>query len=255
LLLASLTTALMAQGVAHAATLSYHNGPVLVSAKAVFIFWGPSFQNPASPDYLYARDQINFRNQFGTTPEYNVITQYYENPGKVHIQLTNLGAGTPDWFDTSTPPTNVTDAIVQGEVNRYLAAHAFNAETAYEVFIPSTSYSSDGSATSCGGPNLAYCAYHSFYSSGANSVMYAIVPSPSCAGCQVSGLTLQQNAQLLVCRETREAVTDPELNGWYTSNGGEADSQCGGFPPFVGTGGFYYGWEWSNASNACVKTR
>ena len=255
LCLASLTAALTAQGTARAANLSYHNGPVLVSAKAVFIFWGPSFQDPTSPDYQYARYQISFRNQFGTTPEYNVITQYYENPGMVHIQLTNLGSGTPDWFDTSTPPADVTDALVQGEVNKYLAKHAFNAAAAYEVFIPGTSYSSNGGSTSCGGPNLAYCTYHSFYSSGSNSVIYVIVPSPSCAGCQVSGLTLAQNAQLLVCHETREAVTDPEFNGWYARNGGEADSQCGGFPPFIGTGGFYYGWEWSNANSGCVKTR
>jgi hypothetical protein len=239
--------------------LTYHSpGPVILSAKVVFIFWGSSFQNPSSPDYQYAQTLIAFRNQFGTTPEFNVITQYYQNlgSGNQFIQLANLGSGSPDWFDTSTPPTNVTDAIVQGEVNAYLGSHAFNASTIYEVVIPSSSYSSDGNSTSCGGPSLAYCAYHGFFTSGSNAVKYSIQPYPSCSGCQVSGWTPVQNQEHFVCHETREAVTDQQLNAWYDLFGNEADDKCAWSPtPFIGTGGYSYQYEWSNASRACVKTR
>ena len=79
--------------------LTNHGGPVLTSAHVVFIFWGPTFNDMASPDNAYARTIQNFRNQFGTTPEYNTITQYGVRA------LTYLSAGTPDWFDNSTPPT------------------------------------------------------------------------------------------------------------------------------------------------------
>jgi hypothetical protein len=239
--------------------LVYHPpGPVILSAKAVFIFWGPSFQNVASPDYQYAQTLIAFRNQFGTTGEFNVITQYYQNlgSGNQFIQLTNLGSGTADLFDGSTPPTNVTDAIVQSEVNAYLATHAFDASTIYEVFIPSTSYSSSGNATSCGGPFLQYCAYHGFFNSGSNAVKYSIEPYPSCSGCQVSGWTAVQNQEHFVCHETREAVTDQQLDAWFDSRGNEADDKCAWSPtPFIGTGGYSYQYEWSNANNGCVKTR
>jgi hypothetical protein len=231
---------------------------VIISAKAVFIFWGPSFQNPTSPDYQYAQTLIAFRNQFGTTPEYNTITQYYQIIGgvKTFIQQNNLGSGTPDWFDTSTPPTNVTDAIVQAEVNSYLATHAVDYSTVYEVFIPRTSYSSNGSSTSCGGPSLAYCAYHGFFGSGASAVKYSIEPYPSCSGCQVSGWTDVQNQEHFVCHETREAVTDQQLNAWYDFFGNEADDKCAWSPtPFIGTGGYAYQYEWSNAARGCVKTR
>ena len=68
-----------------------------------------------------------------------------------------------DWFDTTNPPTNVTDAVVQSEVKAYIAGHGVDYNAIYEVFTPSTSYSSNGSSTSCGGPSLAYCAYHSNY--------------------------------------------------------------------------------------------
>ena len=136
--------------VTKATNLVNHGGPTITSAKVVLIFWGPSFNNPSSPDYTYAQTIINYRNQFGTTPEYNTITEYSG------IQQANLGSGTADWFDTSTPPTNVTDAAVRAEVNLYLASHAFNASAIYEVFLPSASYSSNGTSTSCGGPSLAY---------------------------------------------------------------------------------------------------
>ncbi len=103
------------------ALLTYHGGPTITSAKVVLIFWGPSFSNPGSPDFSYAQTLIAFRNQFGTTPEYQTITEYSG------ILLSNLGTGTADWFDTSAPPANVTDTAVRGEVNLYLASHSFDA--------------------------------------------------------------------------------------------------------------------------------
>jgi hypothetical protein len=237
---------------------TYQGGPVIISAKVVLIFWGPTFSNPASPDFQYAQTLQAFRNQYGTTGEYNVITQYYQLSGstKQFIQESNLAAGTADMFDTSTPPTNVTDALVQSEVSKYLGSHAFDNSTIYEVVIPSTSYSSDGSSDSCGGPHLQYCAYHGSYSSGSNSVKYAIEPYPSCGGCQVSGWTAAQNEEHFVTHETREAVTDPLGNGWWNRrNGNELDDQCAWSPtPFL-SGGYGYQYEWSNANNGCVQTR
>jgi hypothetical protein len=240
-----------------AVNLTYQGGPVIVSAKVVFIFWGPNFNNAASPDYQYAQTLRSYRDQLGTTPEYNVITQYYQNLGNGNqfIQLANLGSGTPDWFDASTPPTNVTDALVQGEVSAYLATHAFDASTIYEVVLPSASYSSSGGDTSCGGPNLAYCAYHGYFVSGANKVKYSIEPYPSCGGCQVGGWTAAQNQEHFVCHETRESVTDQQLNAWYDASGNEADDKCAWSPlPFIGTGGYGYQYEWSNASSSCVRS-
>ena len=149
-----------------------------------------------------------------------------------------------------------TDAIVQSEVLAYLATHAVDDSTIYEVFIPSTSYSSSGSQTSCGGPALAYCAYHSFFNSGGHAIKYSIEPYPSCGGCSLAGWTDVENQEHFVCHETREAVTDQQLNAWFDRVGNEADDKCAWSPtPFIGTGGFAYQYEWSNAASGCVKTR
>ena len=54
---------------AAASNLIYEGGPVIPVAKVVDIFWGPSFTNPASPDYQYAQGLIAYRNQLGTNRE------------------------------------------------------------------------------------------------------------------------------------------------------------------------------------------
>jgi hypothetical protein len=232
--------------------LSNHGGGVVVSAKVVFIFWGPNFANAASADHTYATTLQAFRNQFGTTGEYNVITQYSG------IQLANLGSGTADWFDTSAPPTKVSDATVQAEVNRYFSGGhgAYNSSTIYEVVLPSTSYSSSGGSSSCGGPHLSYCAYHGAYTGTSGTVLYSIEPYPSCSGCKVSGWNDAQNQEHFVCHETREAVTDPVNAWWNSSTGAEADDQCAWSPtPFIGTNGYAYQYEWSNLNHGCIRTR
>src|SRR5438874_424522 len=82
------------------------------------------------------------------------------------------------------PPTNVTDAILRGEVDKVLQTQTFDASAIYEVLLPPASYSSDGNSTSCGGPALAYCAYHGHYAGANGDTKYASIPYPSCGGCQ-----------------------------------------------------------------------
>jgi hypothetical protein len=231
-----------------AQNISYHGGPTITQAKVVSIFWGSEWGTNTNPSSL-AQGIYNFFGQFGTTPEYNVITQY---SGIQQTNLTNMF-----WVDTSNPPTNVTDADVTAEVTRYFASHAGpDDSTIYEVFLPSTSYASFGTSDSCGGPNLVFCAYHSNFSLSGHDVKYASMPFPSCGGCQSTGFTTEQNFDHFACHETREAVTDPDGTAWYDRRGNEADDKCAWSPaPFIGTGGYGYQYEWSNANSGCVKTR
>ena len=235
-------------GQAGASNLTNHGGPVIHSAHVVPIFWGPSWGTGGS-DSATATHIIQFFGQFGTNSHYATITQYYDSSG--NIQTSNLG--NTNWFDSSTPPTNVTDSAVQQEVLKYLSSHSFDASAIYEVFLPSTSYSSDGSSTSCGGPSLAYCAYHGHFSNGGRDIKYASMPYPSCGGCQSAGFTTAQNFDHFSCHETREAGTDEDLNAWYDRRGNEADDKCAWSPAPFTDSGYGYQYEWSNSAGACVK--
>ncbi len=234
-----------------ASNLSYHNGPVIHSARVVSIFWGPSW-GTGGADSATASHVVSFFNQFGSSSHWLPITQYGDTAGKV--QTTSLGNTT--WFDSSTPPANVTDAIVQQEVLTYLAQPGvtFDASTIYEVFLPRTSYSSNGTSTSCGGPSLAYCAYHGNFGSTFGDVKYASMPFPSCSGCiSNSAWSDGQNIDHFACHETREAVTDPDGTGWWDRRGNEADDKCAWTPsPFL-DGIYGYQYEWSNAVGGCVQ--
>ena len=235
--------------------MSYNNGPVLHQAKVVPVFWGSSatWGTNGAPSAL-TQTLVSFFTQFGTNAEYNVITQYYDFGGSV--QLTSLTSRY--WIDNSTPPTNVTDAAIQGEVSKYISQFGFDSNAIYEVFLPSSSYSSKGTQTSCGGPNLYYCAYHgNFTASNGSDVRYGSMPYPSCGGCQSAGFTPAQNFEHFISHETREAVTDPDGTGWWDSRGYEADDKCAWSPtPFVDSAtGYAYQYEWSNANHGCVKTR
>jgi hypothetical protein len=234
-----------------ATLMTNHGGSVIASPKVVLLFWGPSFNNAASPDYTYARTLQAYRDQLAFAPAWTDLQEY----GIIYVPTSGLGGGTPDWFDTSTPPTNVTDTNVRAEVNRYLASHAFDNSTVYEVVIPKTSYSSRGTSTSCGGPSLAYCAYSGFYSAASGTVKYTIQPYPSCSGCKVSGWSDVQNEEHFVFHETCDVVTNPEGTGWYDSSGAGVCDKCAWSPtPFL-DGGYGYQYVWSNANGGCVKTR
>jgi hypothetical protein len=245
------------QAIDMAVNLTYHGGDVINVAKVVCIFWGSTWASGGSDNSRATTIQA-FRNQLGTSSHYSMLTQYYDS---AYIQTSNLAGSQPDWFDTSNAlPSNgnVTDSVVQSEVKRYVAAHGYNGSTIYEVFlpkyVPGTStlvYSSDGSSTSCGGPGLAYCAYHSSYSSTAGYVKYSIEPYPSCSGCQVSGWTVVQNMTHFMVHETREAVTDARGSAWYDSSGNEADDKCAWTSLFL-ENGYGYQPEWSNAAGGCV---
>lgn len=254
------------------ANLLYHKGPVLTSAYVVPIYWGPSWSAAGSTDNAISSSLNNYIDGgttngaadlgFGITGEYNVITQYYQT-GPTYIMKSNLGALGGALYDASTPPANVTDADLQAEVLK-VTNNAPRTDTIYEVFLPASSYSSSGSATSCGGPKLTYCAYHGNFNYNLLDVKYASMPYPSCGGCQSLGFTATQNFEHFISHETREAVTDEDGTAWFDRRGYEADDKCAWSPaPFTdsSTGvnfdgtAFAYQYEWSNANSGCVKTR
>jgi hypothetical protein len=137
-------------------------------------------------------------------------------------------------------------------------------DTIYEVFIPSGYYSDDGTgAQSCGGTNLAYCAYHGNGDNASLSanVKYSIQPYPSCSGCHgLASWTAAQDEEHFIVHETREAMTDARLNAWWDRAGYEADDKCAWgtnlkflFSETSGTHTYGYQMEYSNSARACVK--
>jgi uncharacterized protein YdeI (BOF family) len=230
-----------------------HGGPVMAFAKVVCIFWGPSLSATSS----YVTELRSFRSSLsGLVSHTAMINQYNANQN-------NLVGTQADQFDTTNPSsTAVTDTMVQAEVAKFFGGGkngGYNTNTVYEVFIPNGYYSKDGSSTSCGGPSLAYCAYHSSGNGTTlpTNVKYSIEPYPSCSGCQASGFNTNQNAEHFMVHESREAFTDALGTAWWDPSGNEADDKCAWTGLFLQTAadGHTYGYqpEWSNSARACVQ--
>jgi hypothetical protein len=175
--------------------LTNHGGPVMNGGKLVCIFWGAI---PSS----YSSVMQAFRNS-AMVSHMGMLTQY-------GVSESTLVGSHADVFDPTPPSASrVTDVMVQQEVARVVGFTPPDLNTVYEVFIPSGYYSDDGTgATSCGGPNLQYCAYHS---SGDGSHLnanakYSIEPWPGCSGCAASGWTTNQNANHFMIHETRRRL-------------------------------------------------
>ena len=234
-----------------------HGGPVLTNAKVVYIFWGWA-SNTSDP---YVSELIAFRAS-GMINHIGMLKQYRSTGS------TGFVGTQPDVY-SATPPssTRVTDTMVMQKVNSSCAGlpGGCRTDTVYEVFIPAGYYSDDGTgATSCGGPNLQYCAYHS-YGDGLSlptNIKYSIEPYPSCSGCHgKANWTAFNDQEHFVVHETREAMSDEQLNAWYDRVGFEADDKCawGGatlaflFDENVGGHTYAYQMEYNNAGRNCVK--
>ena len=120
-----------------------------------------------------------------------------------------MGGSANDKFDTSTPPTNVTDAARAGRSQEVLQPAREDTSTIYEVFIPSTSYSSTAPAPPAADRASPTAPITATSPTARRDVKYSIEPYPSCSGCQISGFTPTQNADHFVIHETREAISDP----------------------------------------------
>jgi len=219
-----------------------HGGGVMNGGKVVCIFWGSI---PSS----YSSNMQSFRSSSsGIIAHVGMLGQY-------GVSESSMVGSHADVFDPNPPSsTRVTDAMVQSEVARTVGFNPASTNTVYEVFIPSGYYSYDGGSTSCGGPNLQYCAYHSSGDGShlATNVKYSIEPWPSCSGCAVSGWTTNENANHFMVHETREALTDPYGTSWYDSVGYEADDKCAWQGLFI-SGGFGFQPEYSNSTRTCVQ--
>lgn len=225
--------------------LSYHGGPVIITARETSLFWG-NWSGSDVPQHM-----TDFFGQFGMSGEYQVITQYYGGTSTNKIQLSNLGGF--NRFDTSTPPSTVTDTAAQQEIAKNFQNGNLgtpDASTVYFLYLPNGVTSTIGGSSSC----TAYCGYHSNFTYNGTVIKYAVMPYPSCTGCQgnaQSGLSIQAASLTIVSgHELREAATDSLGTAWYDRRGYEADDKCA-WQLFI-DGTFQHQKEWSNAKSGCV---
>jgi hypothetical protein len=279
--------------------VTYHGGPVMHSSGVFAIFWvPPSYQLP--PGYQstitqyfadVAHDSFLASNVFG------VDTQYYDatTGTKKFASYSIVDRGSN--VDTHPFPTNgcpnytlaagsasgvcLTDSQIRQEISSVIASHKLPTGLGndYFVFTPpgvTNCETSTASATTrnCFDPiqQNGYCAYHSFFGSSAQTVLYSPMayeaPTSICWSGESPNGTAGDSVLNNVAHEQNETITDPLGTGWYDSAGNEIADKCdltfgtptgsngtsdSDYNQVINGHGYWLQEVWSNRGHACVQ--
>lgn len=263
--------------------LTYHGGPVMHTNRSYAIFWDPASAFPAGFSTLMSRYLGDAAGDSGlSTNVYSVGTQYSDSAGRAGYGA-SFGASLSD--DDPYPPsgcpvvsgfsTCVTDAQLQAEVDDFATANSLprGLTSLYYVFLPAPVDLCLDVGTCF---DNFFCAYHGYMDSAGAPTVYAALPYASdiakCVPGQHpnSGVSSTGDDELNgLSHEANEAITDPLLNAWFDSNGGENADKCrntgddygsplGGTPgslfnQLIGSDGYFLQREWGNGAGACEQ--
>jgi hypothetical protein len=220
--------------------LTYRNGPLLTSVQVFTIFWGATWndapQSALLPKINEFFDFVLSSQLLDQLAEYSVPNQTISH---------GLLTGTIT-LATPAPVQTVDDAAIQNLIQQEISAGTLPASTPnslYFVFLPPGVTVTQGGSASC----QVFCGYHDAIN---NSLFYAVMPYPSCAGC-LGGAADFDALTSTTSHELCEAITDPiPGQGWYDDNNGEIGDICAWQTRTLG--GYTIQLEWSNKANKCI---
>ena len=259
--------------------LTYHSGPVMRTNTTYAIYWVP-------PGYTVSAGYESIINGFFQNVQgddgkasnvYYSDTQYYDSTNG-YISYSSHVGGT--YVDTVALPSSgcsdsytavcLSDAQIQAEIDRVATLKGWTRgqDTLFFMFTAK-------GIGSCSGGSCAfsqYCAYHSWFGSGATLTLYANMPYADTvpAACDAGQHPNGDDADATInvtSHEHNEAITDEQGSAWYDSRGYEDGDKCawnfgvalgstqyGQYNQVINGANYYLQQEWSNHSSGCVLT-
>src|SRR5947209_7846614 len=171
-------------------SLQYHSGGKVQTGthNTYAIYWGTSFSSSYSTLINGFFTNVAADNGKPSNVYYS-DTQYYQTINNVKNYVTYSEHFAGSWADSANPTTHncsntdggtvacVTDADVQAEVSKAMAANSWTAGQGNEYFVflgNGISTCTDSSGSECAFSY--FCAYHSSFSTGSGPVLYANMP-------------------------------------------------------------------------------
>lgn len=243
--------------------MKYHGGSIMLSVKTYLIFWGPAGHN--IPDGYRMLIKRYFKD-IGGSSFFNILTQYYKNPGQQHPSNISTYGGA--WVDTANNYPHAGSAAhpllgsdIQAEINRAInQKHWANGfRKIFFVFTAKGIESCLDATLSACTPGVqastTYCAYHRDFFINNKDTIYANMPyaatwggSQGCKDFQTSpNGNLDADTEISAAsHEHFEAANDPQLNAWYDNidfTNGEIGDKCA----------YYYGAVAGDGSNLTLN--
>jgi len=200
--------------------ISYHGGSILLGSPSIYFIYYGNWTNDTALTIL-----PDFAKSLGGSPYYNINTTYY-NASNQHISNSvTYGGMTTDNYSQGK---SLSDAGVIAVVNKAITGGNLpkNSNAVYFVLTSADVKETSGFCTQ-------YCGWHTNSIIGGQDIKVAFVGNPSqCAtSCEAQSIGPNGNAAAdamvsIIAHEFEESVTDPDLNGWYDSQGNENGDLC-----------------------------
>jgi hypothetical protein len=207
--------------------INYHGGPVMKGNPVhIYLIWYGNWAGTGSNTATTVSIVENFVSTLGNTPYEKINTTYGDNSGNVSGNLSLAG----HTFVNSS--TNLTDSSLQTTVSNAINSGALPRDSngVYMVLSSSNINETSGFCTQ-------YCGFHTRATLGGVDIKYAFVGNPDrCpSGCEAQRTGPNSPAANLggadgminiITHESEEAITDPDLNAWFDTNGEEDADKC-----------------------------
>jgi len=198
--------------------IDYNGGPVMHdTVKIYFIWYGDWSQDPNAAGILNT-----WASTIGGTPYLNINTTYGDATGNVSGSV-QFGGST---ISTSSFGNLLSDSNIASIVSNALTSHALPTDTNGVYFV----LTAPGVGESSGFLSQ-YCGWHTYGTLGGANIKYAFVgDAGNHSGCSVQFSKSPNNdppvdAMISVMsHELEEAITDPNLNAWYSNQTGEENA-------------------------------
>jgi hypothetical protein len=274
--------------------LDYNGGPVMGSNSNYAFYWDPAGAPAYPPDYQPGLNRYfgDLAHDSGGNANVDSVSSQYNDAGGEFAAYESHFAGAI--IDTDPYPANgckraaicLTDAQLQAELAKYVAANSLPADLTHEYFLltpPGVEdcFEAAGHECSAGSSSPVYCAYHgNIPVSGGGEIIYSNDPYVNgIEGCDdgnhPNGKSSDSALQGGLSHEHNESITDPEPNNAWTDIGsftGEIGDKCRTFEPASEFGPplgkakngakynqeinghfYWYQQEWSNQRHKCMQ--
>jgi Phosphate-induced protein 1 conserved region len=212
--------------------INYHGGPIMPGTVNVYFIWYGNWSGSGS----------NSSNTVGLLSDLFALTGGISDSGYENINTTygdtnfnvtgiiGLASSASSIFDNYSQGTKLSDSKVRAVVSRALTLTSGKLPTDPNgVYFVLTS--SDVAETS--GFCSRYCGWHTKANLSGTDIKYSFVGNPDRCPSACEMQTISPNGDSgadgmasVMAHEAEEALTDPDLNAWYDSNGQENADKC-----------------------------
>lgn len=200
--------------------INYHGGPLILGTTNIYYIWYGNWSGNTATSIL-----PDLAAGLSGSPYYNINTSYYNGSSVAVTNSTLFRQGITDNYSRGTA---LADADVTAVVSSAITSGALPADSNAVYFVLT---SADVNETS--GFCTSYCGWHTHGSIAGQDIKYAFVGNPDrCpSACEAQTTSPNGNAGAdgmasVLAHELEEAVTDPDLNAWYDTQGRENADKC-----------------------------